>query len=82
MATKKKTAKTPIRAPRFAKWIDDTGAQEIATALGVSRYSVYGWRRYANGEDNGYRPDPDRLGSIIRLSAGALTSADIYPEQK
>ncbi len=79
---KKKPAKPLIRAPRFAKWINDTGAQTIATSLGVTRFAVNGWRRYAEGLTGGYRPDPDRLGSIIRLSGGALTSADIYPEQK
>lgn len=78
----KKTTKPKIKAPRFVKWIDDHGAPDIAKALGVTRYAVYGWRRYGAGEDGGYRPDPDRLGAIIRLSAGALTSADIYPEQK
>ncbi len=81
MATKKK-AKPKITAPRFAKWIKDTGAAKIATDLGISRFAVNGWRRYAEGLPDGYRPDPNRLASIIRLSAGTLTSADIYPEQK
>lgn len=85
MATKPKKAKAAkpeIRAPRFAKWIEDVGVNKVAVELGVSRYAVYGWLRYAKGEPGGYRPDPDRLGPIVRLSAGTLTSADIYPEQK
>jgi hypothetical protein len=78
---KKKNEADPI-APRFAKWITDTGPTKVAELLGVTRFNVYGWLRYAKGEKDGYRPDPSRLASLIRVSNGTLSAADIYPEQK
>lgn len=81
MAAKKTKKKPTAVAPRFLKWIDDTGPTKVAELLGVTRFNVYGWRRYAAGEEGGYRPDPGRLAAIIRVSVGALTAADIYPEQ-
>jgi hypothetical protein len=76
----KTTDPKPV-APRFAAWIEKVGPTKVAGLLGVTRFNVYGWLRYANGEDGGYRPDPSRLASIIRESEGTLTAADIYPEQ-
>jgi hypothetical protein len=83
-AAKKKAAKkkTEPVAPRFAAWIEKTGKTKVAALLDVTRFNVYGWLRYALGEEGGYRPDPSRLAAIIRASEGTLTAADIYPEQK
>lgn len=93
MAAKKKTAskrskklksdidgeKAKERA-RFLKWIDDIGPAKIAAdpSISVTRFAVYGWRRYAQGRADGYRPDPSKMGAILRLAAGALTAVDIY----
>lgn len=66
-------------APRFAKWIEDTGADAIAESLGVDRTTVYAWRRWALGLSNPRRPDPSKLGPILRLASGKLIAADVYP---
>lgn len=66
---------------RFVEWITDTGPQEVARRLGVKPSTVYGWRRHAQGKQGGNRPDPMYLAAILKLGAGKLIAADIYPEQ-
>lgn len=81
-AAKPKADGGKTKVPRFVKWIDAVGALVIAEHLGVTKWAVYGWRNGALGLKGGTRPDPSRLGDIIRFSAGELTAADIYPSQK
>jgi hypothetical protein len=90
MATAKaKKAPAVEKLPRFAKWIEEYGVAKLADAMGVGRFAVYGWRRgsvnIANGRalsaKGGTRPDPAKLSELIKLAAGQLTAADIYPKE-
>ena len=75
------------KVPRFAAWIDEQGAAKVATAMGVTKWTVYGWRRgsvnTANGRTasagGGIKPEPGKLGELIKLAKGHLTAADIFP---
>lgn len=69
-------------ASRFGRWIDDVGAREISSKLGVTIWAVYAWRRGAESKSGRPRPDPSKLGAILRLAEGRLTAADVFPEEK
>lgn len=73
------TTDAPRPTARFVKWLDDTTVRTVADHLGVSIFTVYGWRRFALKKKGGNRPDPRHLGAILKLAAGRLTAADIYP---
>jgi hypothetical protein len=68
---------------KFAAWIDKVGAPTIARALGVTKWTVYGWRDGARGRARGTRPDPSRIGAILEYAKatkkGRLSARDLYP---
>jgi len=74
-------ARLPLTDSKFSAWIDKTGAPTIARALGVTKWTVYGWRDGARGLPRGTRPDPSRLGEILKLAKGKLKATDIYPHR-
>lgn len=62
---------------KFRAFIDKTGQSALAEALGVSRTTVYCWRR------GKYRPSivhPSMVHRIIDLSEGELELEDIRPD--
>lgn len=72
----------PAFAPKFGKWIRDTGEDEIAKALGVSKWTVFKWRQYADGQDNGVAPKSKYLAEILKFADGKLKAGDVYPTPK
>lgn len=81
------TPEQPDTIPRFAAWIDEQGAAKVAEWMGVTKWTVYGWRRgsvnIANGRtasaSGGIKPEPGKLGELIKLAKGHLNAADIFP---
>lgn len=72
----------PKTAPPFVRFMTSYGRRKFAAALGVTVWTVDGWRKHALGMKGGFRPDPARMDRILRVANGALTPADIYPKRK
>lgn len=78
---------TPKPAPakgaaKFAQWLEGYGEEKLAEDLGVSKWTVYKWRQYAQGQPNGAAPRPKHLARLLELSKGKLKPADIYPKEE
>jgi len=68
-------------APKFAEWLKKFGEEKLAEELGVSKWTVYKWRQYAEGSENGAAPRPKHLTRLLELSKGKLKPQDIYPKE-
>lgn len=77
--TQAKTA--PKVAAKFAEWIRKYGEEALAKELGVSKWTVFKWRQYAEGQENGAAPRPKHLAKLLELGKGKLKPADIYPHE-
>lgn len=78
MATQKKPVPADAPFPRFARWIRSVGELEIARRTGVTYHTVFKWRQYADGMENGARPRPEHLTALVLLAGGQLKLSDIY----
>ncbi len=80
MATATKTP--PAKgAAKFAEWLKKYGEEKLAEALDVSKWTVYKWRQYAEGQENGAAPRPKHLSKLLELAKGKLKASDIYPAE-